>query len=281
MMGMIDSCLGFLRSRPYTRLEPLVLINGLAEQSVTWYRNRRHWEWYFDVKVPELLIYDGPVLHRRIDEGLPITVEYLTDQLEAYLDTFVQNPPYHFVASSLGGQIAVEYAVRRPENVNRMVLLCPSGMGGEEKLPLVDGVRHNDTEAVLRSIFYHHRTINPGVVRFYQRQFASKKWKKGILRTVRGTCSHSIREKLPQITRPTLVMCGREDQIVDSQRAHDAVLGLPNFRLQMIPRCGHAPHMEYARYVNRSVHNFLTQPTPFAAPVRRTAEAVEAKPSYA
>src|SRR5437660_503624 len=123
MMGMFDRCWSFLRPRPYTRLEPLVLINGLAEQSATWFRNRRAWEWYFDVKVPELLIYDGPILQRRIEEGLPITVEFLTDQLEAYLDTFVQNPPYHLVASSLGGQVAVEYAFRRPEKVGRIVLI--------------------------------------------------------------------------------------------------------------------------------------------------------------
>jgi pimeloyl-ACP methyl ester carboxylesterase len=281
MMGMIDRCFGFLRSQPFTRLEPLVLINGLAEQSVTWFRNRRAWEWYFDVKVPELLIYDGPVLHRRIDDGLPITVDFLADQLEAYLDTFVQKPPYHLVASSLGGQVAVEYAVRHPDNVHRVVLICPSGMGGEEKLPFVEGVRHNDYEAMISSIFYHRTSVNPGVVRYYERQFASKKWKKGILRTVRGTSSHSVRDKLPQMSQPTLVICGQEDQIVDPRLAREALQGLPNFRLQMIPRCGHAPHMEYARYVNRVVRDFLTNPQPALFPTRRPAKTIEPKPSYA
>ena len=35
--------------------------------------------------------------------------------LEAYLASYVQNPPYHLVASSLGCQIAVEYADRKPD----------------------------------------------------------------------------------------------------------------------------------------------------------------------
>jgi pimeloyl-ACP methyl ester carboxylesterase len=233
------------------------------------------------VKVPELLIYDGPVLHRRIDEGLPISIEFLTDQLAAYLGTFVQNPPYHFVASSLGCQVAVEYAVRYPENVNRVVLICPSGMGGEERLPFVDGVRHSDYEAMIGSIFYHRARVNPGVVRYYERQFASKRWKKGILRTVRGTSSHSVRHKLPQMPQPTLVICGREDQIVDPELSRGAVQGLANFRLLMIPRCGHAPQLEYARYVNRVVRNFLTRPLPALFPAKRSMAEVEPKPSYA
>ena len=67
--------------------------------------------------MPNLLVYEGAALHRRIDEGLPITVDYLVEQLHQYLEEFVQTPPYHLVASSLGGKVAVEYAVRYPDRV--------------------------------------------------------------------------------------------------------------------------------------------------------------------
>src|ERR1700741_5218110 len=101
MMALLQSCFQWLRSEGYHRQPPLVLINGLAEQSASWFCNRNSWSRSFDVKVPEFLIYDGPVLQKRIADGLPITADYLTDQLEQYLDAFVQTPPYHFVASSL------------------------------------------------------------------------------------------------------------------------------------------------------------------------------------
>src|SRR5438552_18908783 len=117
MMTLLQSCLQWLRADGYCRLQPLVLINGLAEQSASWFCNRNYWNKLFDVKVPEFLIYDGPVLQKRIADGLPISVDYLTDQLETYLDSFVQTPPYHFVASSLGCQIVLHYAVRHPRNV--------------------------------------------------------------------------------------------------------------------------------------------------------------------
>ncbi len=269
MLGLIRNCLGFWRRRPsYRRLPPLVLINGLAEQPESWFCNRPYWHGHFDVKVPEVLVYEGAALQQRIELGLPITVEYLTDQLAAYLDNFVQAPPYHLVASSLGGQVAVEYTVRHPQKVGRMVLLCPSGLGGEEKLPIVEGVRHNDFEALVRSVFYHPRFANPEMVRHYERQFASRSWRKAILRTVRGTSTHSVRDKLAKVTVPTLLLCGKEDRIVDPIQARDAVADLPNFKVVLIPRCGHAPQIERSALVNRLVVEFLKQPLfPVPAPV--------------
>src|SRR5262249_22994370 len=140
------------RDRPsYSRRPPLVLINGLAEQAETWFRNLDAWRRHFDVHTPNLLAYEGAALHRRIEEGQPIDVAYLVEHLREYLDGFVQTPPYHLAANSLGGKVAVEFAVRYPELVGRLVLLCPSGLSDEERLPVVDGVRRNDPGSLVHS----------------------------------------------------------------------------------------------------------------------------------
>ncbi len=95
----------------YQRRMPLILVNGLAEQPESWFANRTFLTRQFDVKVPEILVYDGDALHRRIESGGEVTVDYLADRLACYLDEFVQRPPYHLVGSSLGGQ--VDPVVRR------------------------------------------------------------------------------------------------------------------------------------------------------------------------
>ncbi len=64
-------------SRPsYRRRSPLVLVNGLAEQSESWFANTAHLSRHFDLKVPEILVYDGDALHRRIDSGGEVTIDY-------------------------------------------------------------------------------------------------------------------------------------------------------------------------------------------------------------
>src|SRR5437868_827000 len=110
MRSPLKSLLERFRPPQYGRRQPLVLINGLAEQAETWYRNRKFWSHFFEVHSPNILAYEGEALHRRVSARQPISVDYLVQQLYAYLDQFVQTPPYHLVSSSLGGKIAVEFA---------------------------------------------------------------------------------------------------------------------------------------------------------------------------
>lgn len=254
------------RRPDYGRPPRLILLNGLAEQAESWYRNHRYWRRYFDVHAPNILAYEGDALHRRIDAGLPISVDYLVNQLHHYLDEFVQAPPYHLVASSLGGKVAVEFAARFPELVGRLVLLCPSGLGDAERLPIVEGVRRNDPAGVIRSVFANPRFVNPVMVEYYRRVFARRRWKVAVLRTVRGTNDHNVRARLAELIVPTLLVGGADDRIVDPRHAAEVAGELPHGRFVMIPKCGHAPQIEKAWFVNRLVVHFLTNARPTRQP---------------
>lgn len=256
---------GFHRNT-YARRQPLVLINGLAEQAESWFCNLPFWRHHFEVYVPNLLVYDGLTLHQRIDKGMPITIDYLVEQLHFYLESFVQTPPYHLVAASMGGKIAVEYAVRYPTRIARLVLLCPSGMGDAERLPIVQGVRRNDPRSIVESVFHDASRADPRLMQYYQRQFANRRWRLGLLRTVRGTMEHSIRDLLPAVAQPTLLVSGRDDKIVDARTAEAAVERLPNGHHVSIPQCGHAPQMERSWLTNRLVLRFLTSAQPASTP---------------
>jgi pimeloyl-ACP methyl ester carboxylesterase len=104
MATSINGFIDRLRPKQYSRKQPLVLINGLAEQAESWYRNFKYWRRFFDVHAPNILAFEGEALQRRVAAKEPISVEYLVRQLHTYLDQFVQTPPYHIVSSSLGGR---------------------------------------------------------------------------------------------------------------------------------------------------------------------------------
>jgi pimeloyl-ACP methyl ester carboxylesterase len=235
----------------------LVLINGLAEQAESWFCNLAAWREHFEVYLPNLLAYEGAALHRRIDQGHAIDIDYLVQQLRIYLEEFVQTPPYHLVANSLGGKVAVEFAVRHPNLVARLVLLCPSGLSHQERLPIVEGVRRSDLKSVVDTVFYNPRHLHAKVADYYQRQFGNRRWRLGLLRTIRGTMDHRVRDILGQVRQPTLLVVGRQDRIVDPQQAISAARLLPRGRLEILDRCGHAPQMEKADFVNRLVVDFL------------------------
>jgi abhydrolase domain-containing protein 6 len=246
------------RLNAYRRRSPLILVNGLAEQPESWFANRNRWGRHFDVKVPEILVYNGDSLHRRIDEGGEITVDYLTDRLAAFLDEYVQRPPYNLVASSLGGQIILTYAARHPEKVARLVLICPSGLYGDENLPVIEGVKRSQYDTLVRSVFHRRHFASEELVEAIERKFQDRRWKKGVLRTLRGTIGHSVAPLLPTIAGPTLLIWGEHDHVIsDVAGSVRAAAQMPRVRQVVIPRCGHAPQIEKARLVNQLVLRFL------------------------
>ena len=246
------------RLHAYKRPAPLVLVNGLAEQSESWFANRTHWSRHFDVKVPELLVYDGESLHRHIDAGGEVTVDYLAQRLGHYLDEYVQRPPYHLVGSSLGGQVVLTYAAQNPKKVARLVLICPSGFYGDENLPMIEGVRRSQYDTLVKSVFHRTHFASDELVQVIERKFQDRRWKKGVVRTLRGTVGHSVAPLLPLIPHPTLLIWGENDHVLSdvagSVRAGDQIL---KARQVVIPKCGHAPQIEKARLINQLVHRFL------------------------
>lgn len=258
MKPTVRSLFDLPRFKGYRRPSPLILVNGLAEQPESWFANRSAWSRQFDVKVPDILVYDGPELHRHIDGGGEITVGYLTDRLSHYLDQFVQRPPYDLVGSSLGGQVLLTYAAQNPQKVRRLVLLCPSGLHGEENLPVMEGVRRSQYDTLVQSVFHSKRFATEGLVDAMAQKFQDRNWKKGVLRTLRGTVGHSVNGLLEQVPHPTLLIWGSEDHVIadvpGSIRAADRMLKAQQI---VIPRCGHAPQIEKARLVNQLVLRFL------------------------
>jgi pimeloyl-ACP methyl ester carboxylesterase len=54
-----------------------------------------------------------------------------------------------------------------------------------------------------------------------------------------------------------LVICGREDRIVDTHVVQDAIAPLANYQCVTISHCGHAPQLEQPEVVNKLILSFL------------------------
>jgi pimeloyl-ACP methyl ester carboxylesterase len=141
-----------------------------------------------------------------------------------------------------------------------MVLLCPSGFHGDENLPAMEGVKRSQYDTLVKSVFHRGRFASEELVRAFERKFQDRKWKKGVLRTLRGTVGHSVADLLPLVPHPTLVIWGESDQVLSDVpgaiRAADQILKV---RQVVIPKCGHAPQIEKARLVNQLVVRYLKE----------------------
>lgn len=60
---------------------------------------------------------------------------------------------------------------------------------------------------------------------------------------------YSVSQRIKEITVPTLVLWGRNDEILDSKLAEKIPEELPGSQLVFVDRCGHSPHLEQAGIV--------------------------------
>jgi pimeloyl-ACP methyl ester carboxylesterase len=110
---------------------PLVAFHGAQANAATWMFDCIAWARDFRVylvDVPGDAGFSAPV---RPPLGSEAYVDWL-DELFAALK--IQT--VRLVGVSLGGWLALDYATRRPERVERLAVLCPAGVGAQKNLLL-------------------------------------------------------------------------------------------------------------------------------------------------
>jgi len=103
---------------------PLVLLHGSGSTAANWMSDAAAWSRRFRVYAVDLIGEPGLSARSRPPLGGDAYAEWLDDVL---LALGVEKAA--FVGVSLGGWLALDYAVRRPRRVDRMALLCPAGVG--------------------------------------------------------------------------------------------------------------------------------------------------------
>lgn len=173
------------------------------------------------------------------------------------------------VGNSFGGAIAVAMAVRHPERVRRLVLMGAAGVPfsltpGLDAVwgytPTLDNMRHlldlfafdrnlvNDELAKLR----YEASIRPGFQEAYSILFPQprQRWVDAL------ASSESDIRALPN---ETLILHGREDQIVPLETSLTYAKWIERSQLHVFGRCGHWTQIEHSVRFSRLVGDFLTE----------------------
>ena len=78
-----------------------------------------------------------------------------------------------------------------------------------------------------------------------------------ILEDFKACNRFDIREKLKEIRRPTLILCGQEDRLTPVKYSTYLHENIPNSRLLLIPKAGHVVMAEQPEPLNRALEAFL------------------------
>lgn len=145
------------------------------------------------------------------------------------------------VANSLGAQLAVELAVRRPELVAALVLIGPTG----------DPARSRFVPGALRLLAcaaVEPPRLVPLVARDYLRWGMPR-----LLRASRSMLARPLDGLLERVGAPTTVVRGVHDPICSARWAERVASGVPAGRLVVVPGAAHAVHWSRPELVVRLV----------------------------
>jgi pimeloyl-ACP methyl ester carboxylesterase len=170
----------------------------------------------------------------------------LADWLAGWTDDAHVGPAV-CIANSMGCQVAVEHAVRRPERVSALVLVGPT-VDPRARTLVEQGVR------LARDAVSEPPALIWTVATDYARS--------GPLRTVRWArrmLEHRIEDRLPLVAAPTLVVRGERDAIVPREWAQRVASLVPDGEFAEIPGAAHATHFTHPEEVRALANELLTR----------------------
>lgn len=169
---------------------------------------------------------------------------------------------------SLGGGVAVDFALTRPEAVRGLVL-ADSTLGGVPWSPgLLDEFRainrmaREQGVAAARERWLRHPFFAPALERpdraallaEIEARYSGWHW---LQRDPARALAPPAVERLAEIRAPTLVIVGERD-VPDIRRTADLLAaGIPNATQLVMPNAGHLPNVEAPAEFNRAVAGFL------------------------
>lgn len=173
------------------------------------------------------------------------------------------------VGNSFGGALALAMAIRHPKRIRRLVLMGSVGVHFELTqgldavwgyTPSIDNMRHlmdlfaYDRKLVtdeLANIRYQ-ASIRPGFQESFSAMFPAprQRWIEAM---------QSREQDIRALPHETLIVHGREDQIIPLTNAYVLAQWIQRAQLHVFGRCGHWTQIEYAARFSQLVGNFLAE----------------------
>ncbi len=235
--------------------QTVVLLHGFGGNSVlTWMRLMPALKKKFHVIAPDLLASNFIRLN-----PLKYSVRSEVDLILELLKSLnIQKAD--FVGLSVGGWVSLIIALEHPELVNRLVLIESAGLTMEvpelARLTLTD----RDTARKFMGLLFYNPPPLPGFV-LDQLVKSSVRIKKKYEAVFMGFIENSreslLDEKLGSITQPTLIIHGREDNVIPLKVAERLHQLIPHSKLLILEQSGHAPVWDQPGRLKKAILDFL------------------------
>jgi pimeloyl-ACP methyl ester carboxylesterase len=197
---------------------------------------------------------------------LQVSPAKVCEHLYAFWQSQVKEPMV-LVGASMGGAAAIEFALSYPEAVEKLVLLDSAGLtrGPNLSKVLIKPLGNLATRflsqpsvrvKVSQKAYQDQSLVTADANLCASLHLLMPNWSDALITFTRSG-GYYLGDRVTQVSRPTLILWGRQDRILgtkDAARFEGAIAGS---RLQWIENCGHVPHLEKTRETAGAISAFI------------------------
>lgn len=247
--------------------EPLLLIMGLAHNSLSWRKSLPTLAEHFKV-----VIFDNRGTGRSSKPDTPYTIEIMAEEAKDVLDAAGVDAT-HVYGISMGGMIAQKLALLYPNRIKSLILGCTSPGGIHQVQPdtevimtLLSGASIPTTplEAAwaIVPILYsedfiknHRDSISDHIETMIEIPTPPH----GFMQQLQAILAHDTYEELDQISVPALIVHGDADRLIPFENGKMLAERIKGSELYIVPGAGHLYVTEAQEIVDGKVIDFIKQ----------------------
>lgn len=199
-------------------------------------------------------------------------IQQYRDFMTFFIDTLHLDSLY-LVGNSMGGMMAWGVAADHPDRVKKLVLISAAGYDLEKtsanaarlmKIPIMEyalkrGLPLSQSQGAARKVYFDHSKINPESVKNN-----NMIWNRD--GNLHAACALASSGRYPdsaliaKVECPTLIIWGKEDQIVPVDHAYRFKRDIKNSELLIYDSCGHCAMLEMPNETAAAIKHFFNTP---------------------
>ncbi len=231
----------------------LLLIHGLGGSLDSFAKNKDELAKDSHVIVLDLLgfgLSDKPKIR--------YSISMYTRLINEFLDRLGINNT-SIIGSSIGGQIAAEFAIKYPSLIDKLILVSPAGTTPytfksskelELYVSIFDAKDKDDLKKRLGEVNDKYLNFMYDYIKMENAKYAFFSALKHSAKAPR------LYNRLDRIQAKTMTIWGKEDKIIPIRYCKPFIV-MKNCRLILLEECEHRPHYEKPRLFNRLVKDFI------------------------
>ena len=244
----------------------ILFIHGLGSSPIVWRDIPQALSEHFHTITVDLIGFGGSD-----KPELNYTIGYFVQFIQNFLRQIGINDgdKITIIGHSLGGYIAIEYAIKNREHIDKLVLIDTSGML-DRPTPLLEqyldaametdpNLRYNKVKKVFENLLAIPSRLLPIIVDIFISVIEKPGAKHAFESAFRNSTTTSINlERLKQIKDiPCLIMWGEKDSLIPVDHINKFRQILKDAKLMVIADAGHSPFVEKTAIVYQRILTFL------------------------